>query len=194
MIEGVEKAHEFYETSSGGGWLWKGPEYLISVFVSQSIMNIEGATRYCTLESNVYKTLKEAQAITLGAPNKKLRHKGRFDLVLWRANGEPRGAIEIKNQVYSYSVISKDVERLVSVIERNSANSTFQFGALVYYTYCTDSSRQIASKILEKRIKGFKDRAKKDLPKKIDIKSYSSEIHEIDDSAWVVDCLIFNCK
>lgn len=82
----------------------------------------------------------------------KLRNNGRFDLIIWWGGGMPRAAIEVKNQVHSYSQIYKNVERIESLIKINNNNSSLQFGANMFYTSCITTSHGSAKEKLEKRL------------------------------------------
>ncbi len=140
ILNGVKNAQDFYEDCSGGHWLWEAPEFLISTHIAQSVSKLKGSA-LVTLESNVRSALSDAAAKSRGAPPTKLRSNGRFDLVIWWGGGTPRAAIEVKNQVVSYSQIYKDVERIQSLVKRKSDSTTFQFGAIVFYTSAQDSTK-----------------------------------------------------
>ena len=187
-LAGVEKAQRFYEDASGDNWLWEGPEYLLVVHVAKALHKLEGA-KYCTLESNVHATLKDAQAVTLGAPPKRLRHKGRFDLVLWWGNGAPRAAFEFKNQVYSYAQIAHDVARIEGVVERNAESSSFQFGAIVFYTSCLESTRNSAGDKLNARVDHLYKELKTHVSAKAITDLHKGKIHTEGDSAWCAVCI-----
>jgi hypothetical protein len=189
IVEGVEEAQRFYESCSGDCWLWEGPEYLLCASIARRIHQLEGA-KYVTLESNVYQTLKDAQAVSLGAPKKKLRQGGRFDVVVWWGDGSPRVAIEVKNQVWSYAHIHKDVERIENVLQRNKENASFQFGIIAFYTSCVDNSRTKARKILERRTETLLDRTSEHVSDSISVEMVRGKIRVVDDSAWVATCLV----
>ncbi len=189
IIDGAEKAHAFYEECSGGRWLWESAEYLINVFVAQEINAIDGA-KYCTLETNVHQTLKDAQAVKRGPLKKELRHNGRFDLVVWWGNGKPRAAMEFKNQVHSYNNISKDIERIRAVVQNNPSSSSFEFGTIVFYTSCDKSSRNSAEDKIKNRIDLLHKRAESSVFKDTSVTLHHGEVHVEDESAWIFVCMV----
>ncbi len=193
IINGIERAQLFYEHCSGGYWLWEAPEYLMNINIAQELSEIDGA-KYVTLESNVYQTLQASQNRLFGAPKKKLRHSGRFDLVFWWGNGSPRCAIEIKNQVSSYSQILKDIDRLESLIDRNKDNSSFQFSAMAFYTSCLESKNKSAKEIITTRINHLLDQTRNHVSAQITVSMHHSEIISIGDSARVAVCFVLKRK
>lgn len=193
IINGIERAQLFYEHCSGGCWLWEAPEYLMNINIAQELTAIDGA-KYVTLESNVYQTLQASQNRLFGAPKKKLRHRGRFDLVFWWGNGNPRCAIEIKNQVSSYSQILKDIDRLESLIDRNKDNSSFQFGAMAFYTSCIKSTKKSAAEIIKTRINHLLEQTQNHVSAKIAVDMYHSEIISTGDSARTAVCFVLKRK
>jgi len=90
ILQGIENAQRVYKKWSGGDWLWEAPEYLMTVQVARAIASIEGP-KYVTIERSTKATMDDACAITKGRIPKRARPSGRVDIVVWWANGFPRG-------------------------------------------------------------------------------------------------------
>lgn len=193
IINGIEQAQLFYENCSGGYWLWTAPEYLININIAQKLTALDGA-KYVTWSTNVHQTLRASQDRFFGAPKKKLRHRGRFGLVFWWGNDSPRCAIEVKNQVSSYSQILKDIDRLESLIDRNKDNSSFQFGVMAFYTSCIGSKQKSAAEIITTRINRLLEQTKNHVSAKIAVTMHHGEITSRGDSARVAVCFVLKCK
>ena len=190
VLHGIERAQRFYESCTGDCWLWEGPEYLLCTNIASQLHNMPGA-KYITLESNVHGTLKDAKASTLGAPNKKLRTNGRFDVVVWWGNGLPRTVVEIKNNVWSYAQVRKDVDRVCAVLLRKPGVSSIQFGLIAFYTSCKDSRDSKAKKKLEKLSDLLLARAQESTPDSISISMVRGTTHIVKDNAWTSTCFVF---
>ena len=51
-LSGIAKAQKDYEDWSGGYWLWKAPEYMLTMYIARAIRTIPGS--HClTLEDKV---------------------------------------------------------------------------------------------------------------------------------------------
>lgn len=190
IISSIENAQEDYRSWSGGDWLWTAPEYLLTTYIARSIWSIDGS-KMVTLEHNTKGVMVDGGAITRGRIPKKARPDGRVDIILWRANGEPRGVIEVKNQVRAYSVISDDVERIDKILHKNNDISSFQFGCIAFYTSSKTDKKGAA---YEKIVKTFESIKKSAVAKESDtvkVKLHNSKIHQEEDSAWAAACLIF---
>ena len=168
IIDGIETAHEQYEEWSGGDWLTLAPEYLITSYIAEKIGDIEGA-KYITLESGVKRTMSDAGALSRGRLSNKTRPNGRFDILLWKGNEEPRAIVEVKNAVYTYRKIKADIQRTCEVLSKNSTKSSLQFGVIAFCTDAEDSSRNSGKDILENRLALYLKRAKQDFGESFDI-------------------------
>jgi hypothetical protein len=137
--------------------------------------------------------LEDADAKALGAPKKALRKNGRFDVVVWWGEGyQPRAVIEVKNHVWSYANISKDVERIESVLQRNKENSSFQFGLIACYASAVDNGRSHASAQLERNTKTLLSRIKDNVSDSTKIAMTQGQIYSIQNSAWVATCFVLS--
>ena len=190
IISSIEQAQEDYESWSGGDWLWNAPEYLLTTSIAKSIWSIDGS-KLITLEHNTKGVMGDAGAITRGRIPKKARPDGRVDIILWRANGEPRGVIEVKNQVRSYSGISGDVERIDKILHKNHNYSSFQFGCIAFYTSAKTDKNGSALEKLKKTFESIKKSAQKRESEIIKVQLHKSDIHSAEDSAWATACLVF---
>lgn len=188
-LNGIKKSQKKYESWSGGEWLWKAPEYMITTNVAEEISKISGP-KFLTLENSAKSALDDAGAGGRGKINNKIRPNGRFDILLWWGKGDPRALIEIKNQISKIdSESKKDLVRIQSVLNCKSEESTFQFGIFAFYT-STHDARGVASKDkLEARLKTILEEARQILPDN-DVTLKHSKIVTDEDSAWVGGALL----
>ena len=149
---GMYKAQKAYDKWSGGLWARYAPEYLLTTYIAKEISNIKNKPFYLTLEQHVGEALEEA-----GASKNTVKNFGKqkFDIMVWWASDAPRGIVEVKKQVTSFSGgatgyggIKKDVERIIKSLK---ATSDLQFGLIAYYTSCKYGERP--SKTAEERIR-----------------------------------------
>ncbi|WP_374479430.1 hypothetical protein [Zoogloea sp.] len=161
MISSGEKAVADFFHISGGEWFDEAPEYFLSTYVARSAGN--HANTFALLEVPVDITRREAGASRRGRAASHERRNGRFDVVLYWANGNPRAAVEIKSPIWSATgqQIHPDIDRLCSALLANS-DSTFQFGAFFFYASvgkpkrkhdnATQRMRDLLARIEEKAI------------------------------------------
>lgn len=97
--------------------------------IAQTIAAIPQASWSITLETNVSQAMRDAG--TRGRLRRDLRPHGRFDMLLWWGNGEPRAVIEVKHRVWGFGAVRDDLSRLCSAV-RNRRNITFQCGILAF--------------------------------------------------------------
>lgn len=128
-IAGIKRSFKEYKKWSGGEWLWKAPEYLITVNIAKSLAKIN-KPKFITLEDNVKYILDMANAKIKGPLKQKVRGNGRSDIVLWWGKGSVRGIIEVKNRVFSINHILVDVERIIGILEKDS---DIELGAIAFY-------------------------------------------------------------
>jgi hypothetical protein len=189
VIKGIEDAHRNYEKWSGD-WLWQGPEYLINTHVAERLASLDG-TCYVTLESRVKEMLKVAGVSSAGAPKKALRRNGRFDIVLWWANGTPRAVIEAKNGVWSFANIEHDVARVAAAVSKLRTKSQIHFGAVAFYTSAKSNNRSDATKQLASLNNTLLTKTKGSVGDSIKIHQVPSKIHAVGGDAWTATCYIF---
>jgi len=126
---GIEKSFNEYFEWSGDEWLWNAPEYLLTVNIAKELANIK-KNKFITLEDNVKETLKNAEAKIKGKISDKARPDGRSDIILWWANGYPRGIIEVKNDVFNFRRIKEDIDRILELLKKDSS---IEFGITTFY-------------------------------------------------------------
>jgi hypothetical protein len=199
MVEGVKQAHGKYLLATGDEWLWQAPEYVITTSLLDSLVRLRRSTHdanlYVTLESSVTECLTAAGARGRGILPQNLRHNGRFDLVLWWKKGEPRAAVEVKNQVCTYSQIKQDVYRLASLLRRKHqiiGMSSFQFAALVFYTSLRTQTRDpylMLSRRVQRLVGCVKDDAKGLL-----VEPKSEICRDSSKDAWAACCIVLSAS
>ena len=185
-LAGISKAQKEYEDWTGGYWLWEAPEYMVTTYIARQISTISDKAFYLTLENNVRDGIRDAGGAS-GRPRKALRFNGKFDILLWWANGTPRAIIEVKNQVPGFSKIKHDVSRISAAL---SQESTIRCGFIAYYTSLTDDERNPAKNRVETRVDGVAS-AVKEFAKdnNMKFKRYSGKVVIDEDSAWTAEVL-----
>ena len=184
-LAGISKAQKEYEDWTGGCWLWEAPEYVVTTYIAKQISTIDRPF-YLTLENKVRDGLKDAGG-GKGRPRKDLRFNGKFDILLWWANGTPRAIMEVKNQVPGFSKIKDDVSRISAALKRQN---TIRCGFIAYYTSLTDGERKPAKNRVETRV----DRVEADVKvftnkNALRLKRYSRKVVKDEDSAWTAEVL-----
>jgi hypothetical protein len=187
-LQGIIKAQHEYADWSGGEWLWHAPEYVSTVFVAKEVAS-QGGAKYVTVENSAATAMDDAGARGRGRLSRKIRENGRFDILLWWANGFPRAPIEEKRQVTGIEKISADLQRIEKVVRRKQDESSFQFGIVIFYSSCCDDKNISAAEKLEQRLKSIKVSSRV-LIKDCFIKMINSEIYTKDDSAWVASAIV----
>jgi len=187
-LAGIVKSQNEYEEWSGGRWLWMGPEYLITVNVANEIAKIEG-TKYITLENGASSAIEDAGAKGRGRLHNGIRQNGRFDILLWWADGTPRAVIEIKNQIIGKEQYEKDIIRIKECLRRNNHESTLQFGLFCFYESASDG-RSLAIEKIQERLKKIKTNTKELLGDNFKVSLVRSDIIQNLDSAWCAACVL----
>lgn len=185
-LAGISKAQREYEDWTGGYWLWEAPEYMVTTYIARQISTISDRTFYLTLENNVRDGIRDAGG-GKGRPRNALRFNGKFDILLWWANGTPRAIIEVKNQVTGFSKIKDDVSRISAALSRQN---TIRCGFIAYYTSRRDSDGLSAKNYVKERAKGVASEVKKFTNENgMKFKRYSGKVVKDEDSAWTVEVL-----
>lgn len=185
-LSGISKAQKEYEDWTGGYWLWEAPEYMVTTYIARQISTISDKTFYLTLENKVRDGMREAGGAS-GRPRKDLRFNGKFDILLWWANGTPRAIIEVKNQVTGYSKIKYDVSRISAAL---SQQNTIRCGFIAYYTSLADTEHKLAKNRVETRVDGVASDVKKFAKaNNLKFKRYPGKVVKDEDSAWTAEVL-----
>ena len=162
IITGIVRAQKEYTGWTGDEWLAWAPEYLITSYVAKEIASINGPG-YITLEGEIRETLTASGALSKGRLSKYTRPDGKCDILLWWGGGTPRGMIEIKNDVSSYSRIRNDIIRLRDVILKNANQSSLQFGALGFFTEEKNGKRFSGKDRILRRFSGLLEKVENDV-------------------------------
>lgn len=202
-LKGMYRAQRAYEKWSGGYWAWKAPEYLLTTYIAQEISKIKDRPFYLTMEQHVGEALAEAGARRAAVEK---AGKQKFDIFVWYGSDRPRGIIEVKKQVNSFSGgstgqrgIKKDVSRIIKSLK---ATDSLQFGLIAYYTSCKFSERppKTAEEFIVHRVNGICSEARKFVQgKSMKFKRIAGKvnkfkddtvIHGPNDHAWVAEILM----
>ena len=188
-LRGIARAQKDYEFWTGSYWLQEAPEYMATVYVAREICKTKDRGYYLTLESNAGQTVRDAGGIGRGRVSPQSRLGGKFDIVLYRADGYPRIVIELKKQVSSFTQLERDTRRICDAL-RNPSN-TIDRGLLAFYTSWNDTTGKSArDRILEILVEVRRE-AQKYLKKgRTPLKSSIHRRITVDgDSAWVAAAL-----
>lgn len=199
MVNAGESAVRDFNKLSGGEWFDEAPEYFLTTYAASALKSI-GKT-YALLEVSVDGTRQEAGAIRRGRPADNERRNGRFDIVTYWANGNPRGAIEIKSPIWSAdkNLLHPDFSELCKAIAANST-STFQFGAFLFYASVSKPKRKYDNAI--QRLRELIERVYEEA-KLVSQENgggcvlFPFSAHrgkDEDEGAWCIACIIFTRK
>ena len=111
-LSAITNCQKTYLKWSYNEWLSYAPEYFLTVKIAEEISKIN-KNKFITLEDNVEKTLDISNAKGRGKISTGTRANGRYDIVVWWANGHPRAIIEVKNCVRNYRKIEEDRKSVV---------------------------------------------------------------------------------
>ena len=136
ILRGIARAQKDYEYWTDGCWLQEAPEYMTTVYVAREICKTKDRGYYLTLESNARQTLRDAGGIGRGGVSPESRLGGKFDIVVYWADGSPRIVIELKKQVTSFKQLKQDSYRICNAL-RNPSNRV-QRGLIAFYTSWKD--------------------------------------------------------
>lgn len=195
MIAGGEKAFKLFRQISGGYWLDDAPEYFLTSHAAVEICATKKSP--ALLEVSVAETRTEAGAVARGRPHRHERRNGRYDIVLYWANGTPRAAVEVKSPIWYADVgrLAPDLTRLCKTLSAN-AESTFQFCVFLYYASVDEPKRTYdnASQRLRDLISRIDDQAMETATAHdLTALSIPGRIHceRKDLGAWVVAASVF---
>ena len=178
-LKGISKSVKTYSAWSGwddGYWLVDAPEYLITTYIANEIATYRRMKYYITLEQGTRAAMSDAGGMKQGQPRKDLRLNGRVDIVLWWADGSPRIVIEVKNHIYGYWQINKDVARICSVLDQNNS---IRRGLAAFYT--SDLKEK-----LSKRISRITERANMEVgDRSYTVHSHLGKPKPVGDRYWV---------
>ena len=142
-----------------------------------------------TVEHGATSILKDAGAKGRGLLPRKIREKGKVDILLWWGECTPRAVIEIKNKIFYKEQYQKDIERIIGFLDRNSQESSLQFGIFAFYLSETNDEKKTATEKIEERIKKIYQNSKAIIGENFNITKKTSD-NVVDDSAWAATCLI----
>jgi hypothetical protein len=198
MIRSGEKAVEDFSLISGGEWFDNAPEYFLTAYIANSVRNLN---TYALLEAPVDQTREGAGAVRPGRPAKHERRNGRFDIVLYWANGNPRAGVEIKSPVWDATTqkIYPDIDRLCSALLANK-DATFQFGVFLFYASVGkperkhDNASQRMRELLDRFEEKAIDRAAQQGAEAVLIRGSVHRGKEEEDGAWSMASLVITRK
>ena len=181
----ISEAQKDYKCWTGGYWLWKAPEYMITTYIAKHISAIKDRPFYLTLENKVRDAIDDAGGMGSGKESSTQRRGGKFDILLWWGNDTPRAVIEVKNRVRYFSDIETDVSRICDTLNR--PKTKFRDGFIAYYTFDKNNKHTPVKCIVKEVAKEAKEFANS---KGKSFKRYSGEIKvEEDGGAWAAEVL-----
>lgn len=180
ILAGMSKAQKEYEDWTGGYWLQEAPEYMVTTYIARQISTINNRTYYLTLENKVRDGIRDADG-SKGRPRKALGFNGKFDILLWRANGTPRAIIEVKNQVTGFSKIKDDVSRITAAL---SSDNKIRCGFIAFYTSLSKGENKSAIERVISRVNGVAS-----IVKEI-AKQEEKKLSDIPGKSWVMTTML----
>lgn len=195
-IKGGVKAYNEYYMLSGGFWLHNAPEYFLTTHAALALKKFDSTT--LALEVSVKESRKEANAVKNGRPSGGERRGGRYDIVLYRADGKPRGCLEVKSRIFSVDRkrLVPDFVRLCKTLNSKS-RSSIQFSGLLFYSSISepkqgsDNEKQRLGKLIQR----VSNLAKESTDKYgVSHTLVQGKIHVDRDwgGAWCVSCIVFS--
>ena len=180
----IAKAQQDYEDWSGGYWLWKASEYMLTMYIAREIANIDGHSYYLTVENNVREALQDAGGLTRGRLRDALRPKGKMDILLWWGSGYPRAVIEVKNQVGGFGQLKPDIDRICNILRKKK--TTFQCGVMAFYSSCRDAEGKPSKRRISSRLKNLESTGREFVRSKgMKLETHATKPKVDGDSAWV---------
>jgi hypothetical protein len=191
-LKAITNAHNEYFEWSDGEWLWNAHEYFLTVRIAESIVKLD-KKKFVTMEDNVDYILGHAKAKGSGKMHSDIRKNGRFDIVLWLADGiTPRAVIEVKNSVNVFSKIEQDVKRIREVIRRKATSSMIEFGIIAFYI--SQQYKQSAKEQLQKQIDNIFDQVKETVGNSFEVEQYGQDSISCDDDQNAFCPVVFLIK
>ena len=191
---GISKAQIDYQSWSGYPAFkspFAVPEYLMTTYIAKEIFDRGKHSHYITLEHNTARAVKDAGGQRRGRPRHDLRPKGRFDILLWYANGYPRAIIEVKRQVNSFNCIEDDVNPICSVLDQKKS---IRHGIISYIVVRKiKGSKEFGCKNdIESKMKEIRSETWTHVKKKRGMKLtyYFDQIRVVDGWSWVAGVIL----
>jgi hypothetical protein len=191
--KGIEKAWKSYSDLTGGDDLWYAPEYFITSMIAVELGKIKGS-KYVYLEYSAKETLNEAGGVGSGRVRQHIRIHGRVDILFCWGKDTPRGIIEVKNRIYNKRQYKQDIERIKSMLKRNSQNSTLQFGIFTFYTSTSTTSKSSAEEKIYQRLETIKKNASSLLDANYLLEMYPAKMHINPENVWCAVSLLIKFK
>ncbi len=195
LIRGGEAAFESFRRLSGGYWLNHAPEYFLTSYAAAAIGDTQKTT--AGIEVSVAATRAQALAVPRGRPHGEDRRTGRYDIVLYWANGNPRAGVEVKSRLWWADPVRlrSDFVRLCKTLAARP-DSTFQFCVFLYFVSVDDPKRDYpnASQRLRAVIEGIGDSAERVADEHgLAALTISGRAHRggEDPGAWAIAALVF---
>lgn len=193
-IQGISEAHQDYEKWSNGEWLWRAPEYYATTCIAQKISKL-GQFGYLTLEHCVLDAVECANARGRGRLPERLRPNGRFDILLWKNNGEndatPLAPIEVKTKTWRFTNVVDDLDRIVASITRNNNNNnTIEFGLIAFYSSCKGSRTVSAEDRLKATLESIENESRKRVGNECVVEIRHGGVRVDGDDAWTSAVLL----
>lgn len=156
ILDGLVSASEKYSLWSNNDPFYFAPEYFLNIEIGRMIRGIKGHNPGITFERNILDTLKTAKGLRQGRPSEKLKVKGRYDIVVWRVDGEyPRFVVEVKRDVWGYSIIKNDILRVATAFENKKTKMQCGFVAFTTFGFekeYKNGKRKDAQTVIEERL------------------------------------------
>ena len=183
-LEGIATAKKKYECWSGGYYL-QGAEYIATFCIADAVQKLDKVS-YVTVEKNAHTAITDAGGKLVGGGRTNIQFGARFDIAVWNST-QVRGLIEVKTNVWGFSYVQRDIEKLSQAI---SKVKLLRWGLVAYFASMQDGSKKDARGRLNDRIQTISDRAIDYAAKEgYSIKRHPSSIRDDDGWAWTAEVL-----
>lgn len=155
ILTGIKNAHKKNKKWTGGSWLSMAPEYMINIFIGQSLeklkpmphiwfeINIDDLAE----SSNPIDIKKFKKDITRNGKNLEKNQKEKIDIVLDDKENS-KVIIEVKNGVCKYgNGIDKDIRRICNALTHQSS---LEYGIFAFFA--NDDKRNILDVVKDIKI------------------------------------------
>lgn len=198
LISGAEKACREYMDLSGRSPGY-APESFIQAGAARALLKVGQTT--VVLEESVADTYSASQPPTRGRVNKAVA-TGRYDIVAYWQNGNPRAAIEVKSPVNALvkQQYGKDFNRLIATMNGHS-DATFQFGIFLFLTVKKGVNNDFSKAkidigaLVEKLGAEAASLAKEKAKTKMSVFIHQGKAHPLkidaEEGAWQITALVF---
>ena len=189
IMKGIKKARSDYiAMASEVDQDW--PEYWVTVYVAEALWKHFGKGGFVTVETSTQNVLTRRR----GQPRRDTKSGRKYDIVLWKKNGDARAIVEIKHQQGNTKLVMGDVKRIAAALEQGTK---LEFGAVgYYYDQLGDDTRNAVHNYREKLFDEAKETLKGTKCRVIESSKSKSAYYMPNekDDCWIAGCMTIRRK